>query len=908
MQLALGPRKRLVAVALVLCAAGKCSLSQADGIDGLRAEFQSPPPECRILMRWWWFGPGVSKPELERELRAMKDAGIGGVELQPVYPLAPDDPERSFHNVPYLSNEFLDEVRFAAEKAHAFGLRFDLTLGSGWPYGGPHIPISEAAGRLRIASVAVGPGENSLAIPSLAPGETLIAAFAEAASHAAAPAEMLNLDRIRDGRLRVSASGNSRAITFFISSRTGMQVKRAAIGAEGFVLDHFDHAAIENHLHTVGDRLLSAFESRPPFAVFSDSLEVYGSDWTSDLLQEFERRRGYNLAPYLPSLAGDVLPQSSEIRHDWGETLTELINERYLAPIRDWAHQHGTQFRAQVYGIPAVSLSSNALIDLPEGEGDNWRGFSPSRWASSAGHLYRKSVISAETWTWLHSPAFRATPLDMKADADRFFLEGINQIVGHGWPYSPPGMAEPGWSFYAAGAFNHHNPWWPVMPQLTSYLERISYVLRQGKPVSDVALLLPTDDAWSQFAPGKDSLSQTVEHMLGTKVIPQILDAGFSFDFIDAEAIDKTGISYPTLVLPDIARIPLATYQKIEQYAHRGGIVVVTRKAPSQAPGFKDADRDSPGVREISRRLFEDPGAVGILVANEDHLQAALVEHLKPDLSLSPGTGGLGFVHRRLPFADIYFIANTSNRDIAAAAKFRTTRRNGEWWDPFSGGFSTAGSASGIKLTLAPYASRVLVFSDENPIAATGAAPLDTSAGEASSVDLTRNWSVTWPGLDRSVHIEKLASWTEDAETRFYSGSAVYEKDFAFEARVPKRVYLDFGPGVPIDSSDKHSRFFAGLDPPVRDAAAVFMNEHPAGFIWKPPYQLEIAAFLRTGTNHLRIVVYNTAVNELAGQALPDYRLLDARYGQRFAPQDVDDWKPLPSGLLRAPELRIPDK
>jgi len=93
-----------------------------------------------------------------------------------------------------------------------------------------------------------------------------------------------------------------------------------------------------------------------------------------------------------------------------------------------------------------------------------WRQFSDTRWAASAGHLFGKPVISSETWTWLHSPAFRATPLDMKAEADLHFLQGINQLVGHGWPYSPQTAGEPGWRMYAAGAFNAHNPWWFVMP------------------------------------------------------------------------------------------------------------------------------------------------------------------------------------------------------------------------------------------------------------------------------------------------------------------------------------------------------------------------------------------------------------------------------------------------------------
>src|SRR6185369_8810206 len=176
------------------------------------------------------------------------------------------------------------------------------------------------------------------------------------------------------GRVRLPhpADNDRHMVLFFISSRTGMMVKRPALGAEGFVLDHFDRQAAEIHLQEVGDRLLSAFGNGPPFSIFSDSLEVYESDWTPNLLDEFQKRRGYDLTPYLPALIQDVGPNTPDIRHDWGKTLTELIQENYLTPVHDWARQHHTLFRSQTYGIPAVSLSSNTLVDLPEGEGEQW--------------------------------------------------------------------------------------------------------------------------------------------------------------------------------------------------------------------------------------------------------------------------------------------------------------------------------------------------------------------------------------------------------------------------------------------------------------------------------------------------------------------------------------------------------
>src|SRR5207248_2143193 len=122
--------------------------------------FQHPPDDARVMVRWWWFGPAVTKPELEREMRAMKAGGIGGFEVQPTYPLELEG------NFRYLSDEFLDDLRFTGEKAKELGLRMDLTLGSGWPFGGPHIPISQASGRLRVVR-----GTSS---PPLAEGEKLI--------------------------------------------------------------------------------------------------------------------------------------------------------------------------------------------------------------------------------------------------------------------------------------------------------------------------------------------------------------------------------------------------------------------------------------------------------------------------------------------------------------------------------------------------------------------------------------------------------------------------------------------------------------------------------------------------------------------------------------------------------------
>jgi hypothetical protein len=896
-----------IALAMPQAAAAQTARAQVNDLASLRSGFQDPPADCRIMMRWWWFGPSVTRPELERELETIKQGGIGGVEVQPVYPLALDDPAHDFRNFPYLSDEFIGDLRFAAEKARSLGLRFDLTLGSGWPFGGPHIPVTEAAGKLRLVSSSVAAGTSSIAVPHVGAGENLLAAFF-ANGEASKPPSIISLQNIQDGRLRLpTSSQGSDRVLWFIASRTGQTVKRPAIGAEGFVLDHFDGAAIENHLHAVGDRLMQAFPDDPPYAVFSDSLEVYGSDWTGDLLEQFRQRRGYDLTPYLPALQQDIGPETADIRHDWGETLSELAGERYLTPIEQWAQQHHTRFRSQSYGIPPVTLSSNRLVDLPEGEGFEWRGFTPTRWASSASHLYGKNITSSETWTWLHSPAFRATPLDMKAEADLFFLQGINQLIGHGWPYSPPQAGEPGWRFYAAAVFNQHNPWWLVMPDITRYLQRVSYTLRQGKPVNDVAVLLPTDDAFSQFTLGHDSVSEAMEPLLGNTLIPQILDAGFNFDFIDSEAIARLGIHYPVLVLPGIERIPAATYRAIEAYAQQGGIVIATRTVPSQAPGLHEDESDTPQIREISNSLFQSAGARGHLVRDETQLGAALAQLLKPDVSADPPSSALGFVHRRLASADVYFLANTGNRALQATATFRGVHGGAQWWDPFTGDITSAGASATIALHLEPYESRILIFPEEaSAHERRPAAPARHRARQSvpgpSTVDLSTGWTVSIPRLSHTIQMARLHSWTDDEALRYYSGEAVYERDFEVPASFLEsglRVWLDFGSGTPVERPTQgHPHDRAWIEGPVREAARVYIDGEPAGDVWKPPYTVELSSQLQPGTHHLKVVVGNTAINTLAGHSLPDYRLLNDRYGERFVAQDMDDLQPLPSGLL----------
>jgi alpha-L-rhamnosidase len=837
------------------------------------------------MMRWWWFGVAVEKLEIRRELEQMKADGIGGAELAFVYPQVVDDPAKHLVNDPFLSPAMLDNVRYAANEARKLGLRLDLTLGSGWPYGGPATTLPEAAGRLRVEELALAPGATSLPEFHLAEGETVISislVSGEPKHWTASSAQLLAPGHTRG----LPAGVAPRTALVFIAGHTGQQVKRAAVGAEGWVLDPFSHQAVSTHLAAVGEPLVKAFGAAPPYSVFSDSLEAYGADWTPDLAAEFRKCRGYDLLPHLPELVAGGTAEAERVRHDYGKTLTELVDENYLTQINDWAIAHHTKFRSQTYGEPAVSLSSQRLVTLPEGEGPHWRAFSTLRWATSANHLFGNNVTSAETFTWLHSPVFRATPLDMKAEVDLHFLIGVNQIIGHGWPYCPPQVGEPGWSLYAAAVFNDHNPWHPVMPDVTRYMQRISFLLRQGQPANQVALLLPTDDAWARFSPGKVSVTAEMDKLVTPALMSAILSAGYNIDFMDADAIDRLGIHYPVLVIPPTDRIPLETLRKIQQYVAAGGKAIATVRAPSL-----DANGQSlPEIASLSRRLFDSSKST--FVADESKLGETLRQMVSPDFQLDGNQDDIGFIRRKLPAADIYFVANTSNRPVTARATFATTHKFGQRWDADTGVAAGIGGPNTVPIALAPYESAIFVFSDKRSPTATAPA--------AEIADLSANWKVTFSSIDKSASEPVLADWIDDPATQFYSGEAVYEREAALSEAPSGPIFLEADGGTPVTAPAGRTGpgMRAWYDPPVREAAIVFINGRRVGSLWHPPYKLAVSGYLKQGQNQIAIKVYNTAINAWSAQPPHDYQPLIARYGDRFQIQDLDKVHPVSSGLL----------
>jgi hypothetical protein len=904
-------------------------------VEQLQRGFDRPPDNTRIMARWWWFGPAVTKPQLEREMKFMKEGGLGGFEVQPTYPLALDDEWPGLKNIKFLSPEFFDALKFTAQKANELGLRMDLTMGSGWPYGGSMFSASEAAGRLVTQVAAVTAGQKSVPAPQLRAGQTLIAAFVgkpgsgagargrgagEGTGGAADVREMKEVP-VRDGAAQIPADApDSAEVVFFISGRTGMQVKRPAFGAEGNVIDHLSAQVVDKFIHEVAEPEVKACDPYPPHAVFCDSLEVGGEDWTDDLLAEFQQRRGYDLRPFLPALIGDMGEKTYEIRHDWGRTLTELFNDHFNTRLEKFAKEHKTRFRIQGYGSPSAALYSYAYADLAEGEGYQWHGYRASRYGASAAHLMNLPVASSETFTWLHSPVFRATPLDMKSEGDMHFLQGINQIICHGWPYTAEGAAYPGWSFYAAAVFNQNNPWWIVMPDVAKYLQRVSFMMRQGTPANDIALYLANSDTWANFTLGHISLTDGVGHMLGPKIVPAILDAGYNLDFFDDGMLDLRGkvengalvfgnLRYKVVVLAGVQRIPVSTMRKLEEFARGGGIVVATRNLPSIAPGYKATEDDQKTVKDTAQRLFKEADAPGLFIEDETQFGAMLAKRLAPDVVMSPASPEIGVVHRHTDSGEIYFLANTGNQPKTVKASFRVEDMQPEMWNPMNGSVGPVqiaekpAGATAMNLKLEPYGSTIIVFTKRS---LPTPKPAPSIASMPQAVDLSAGWTVKFGKDAKPVPMEKLRSWTDNAATSNFSGVATYEKTITVPAEMLKAglaLSFNFGESaIPQASGGGRSGmgYRTALETPVRDAAILYINDKRVGSVWSPPYAIDVTGQFRRGQNKIRIEVANLAVNYMASIKFPNYNYagVTQKYGNRFQPQNLDQIQPLPSGLL----------
>ena len=682
-------------------------------------QWPTPQSEAKPGTRWWWLGSAVDKENLQWNMKQYADHGIGAVEITPLYGVQGNKK----NNIDFLSPKWMQILKTVEDIAKPLGIEVDMNCGTGWPFGGPHIPLEQAA------------------------------------------CKAVFKDTIINGKK-----------TYRVDiGRTRQKVKRAAPGGEGWVVDHFDRDAVHNYLA----RFEKAFQESGvpyPHTFFNDSYEVYKANWTPTLFDEFQKRRGYDLREKLPELLGDV-DDGNQVLADYRETLSDLLLENFTQQWVDWAHSHGVKVRNQAHGSPANLLDLYAAVDIPEIEGfglsefgikglrtdpgmtrKNFSDVSMLKYAPSAAHVTGKPYTSSETFTWL-TEHFRTSLSQMKPDLDLMFTCGVNHVYFHGTCYSPKNDPWPGWRFYASVDMSPTNSIWRDAPYLMQYIERCQSFLQLGQPDNDFLVYLPVRDMWHQRGPrnddakeasknrrgGEDLLMQFDIHTMDEKA-PQFIRSiltidslGYDCDYISDRQLAKVridngmlvtegGTRYRALIIPTGTTIDASLKQEVERLRP----FVIQGETPALMAHFAKA--------EPMRTVF-----------------------------------GLRSIRRKTAEGWHYFIANLTPRDIDADIALAIPFQAATLFNPMNGDVTpTAVNDGKVHLSLR---------SGESIIVQTRNEQLAVSKKQiANSQEYTLNgpWKLSFteeaPRVGKSFALDKLQTWEtlDDDSVKVTMGTGVY--------------------------------------------------------------------------------------------------------------------------------------
>ena len=822
----------------------------------------SPPSmlSAKPGTRWWWHGSAVDRENLQWSLDQYAQAGIGTVEITPIFGVQGNEKnDRSF-----LSPEWMQSLRDVEDIAAKKHIQVDMNCGTGWPFGGPEVPLEEAACKLILIDTVV----------TTRVAKDLVLEVPEKEK----PHSRLLVQR----DFPVNKRDYRRVIALY-ESRTLQKVKRAAPGGEGYVIDHFDSTAVAHYL----DRFERAFaQTNTPYpnTFFNDSYEVYDADWTPSLLDEFFRRCGYRLENHLPALANG----NPKVLTDYRETLAELLLNNFTRQWVAWSHKHGVQVRNQAHGSPANLIDVYAAVDVPEIEGyglsdfgikglrtdpgmtiKNFSDLSMLKYASSASHITGKPLTSSETFTWL-TEHFRTSLSQMKPDMDLMFCAGVNRMFFHGTCYSPKDEPWPGRQFYAAIDMSPTNTIWRDAPNLMKYIERCQNYLQWGKSDNDFLVYLPVRNMWADNP--RERLMMFDIHTMDKKApdfiraILAIDSLGFDCDYISDQFLLTTtydghflrtaaGTAYKALVIPGDCIMPKHVRQHIDELGRRGANII---KSITQA----------------------------------DLVSAAKPETIKSELHLH-------MIRRSNPVGYHYFIANLTPNDVDEWAMLANDFKDAFWYDPMTGKkYAVETDGKWIKVMLRSGESLILQTLDqpkpEGDKASSGSGlkqrPRLPNLTGGNTIVLNKGWKLRFensePAIKKTYKLDQLRTWeTLDRKTRTLMGTGVYQCNFEVN-----QYQLNDSHTWQIDLGD------------VRESARVSINGHDIGCAWAVPYVLWFdKSVLHEGINTISIAVTNLPANHIAEldrkgvkwRKMKEINMVDINYkNTSFA-----NWKPMPSGL-----------
>ena len=841
----------------------------AQDATALREGFANPPMDSRPQTRWWWLGNAITKEEITWQLREMYAQGLGGAEQITM------GAEYEKGNIPYLSDEFFDLIRHAVSEAKALGMTLSLNFGGpGWIWGGDWIPPEErnqtmlasaleVRGPVRFDGVlpleaAINPRDPARSFREILPGDRLIAVVAGRVVEGVLVSDSMTAitDRVQGRHLAWDVpEGDWRVMAFWSTIPEG-----------GNAVNHIDKQAMQRYMDYLGQKYAGALGgelSATVESLFGDSFEVpvhrNGIYWADSVPAEFRARKGYDLVPHLPALWWEVGELSPKVRYDVNDVLHQMGMEAFFDTFNAWCAAHGVKSRVQPYGFVTDNLAGAGASDIPEmeitaGEKDAVPWFDtrigPREYVASGAHLYGRNIVSVEAYTYLHWEPYRATLEELKITSDTFLRAGANRFNNHGFIASPERDIAPTRGFYAAIHISPDNVWWPYYRNLSDYIARSCYLLRQGRPVADIAIYAPTANQWAQDALNARSWTRGFDWgELGRLLLAN----GYQFDLVNDDALQRLAElkgsalrigenDYGVLILPNIEAMPVESLRRLEAYAAQGGTVIALERLPDASCGMKDAGKNDSAVRELAASLFQASASRGrsdregptgrhpygqgttyfiqqvmdrsnVLDRHSSTLDPflrVLRRHIAPDMAIDfvredlRENNGLTFTHRRDGGRDIYFVTNIQDRAVDMPVGFRATGAAPWAWNPYNGDvtplyiWEERGGLTWLPLRLAPFASTFVVFEQGEEQPHVNSSSLDwidgvDDAGVTGWTDRAGSHVAVWPDGDvlRTEVAEVPAPLAMGSPWRLVLESPVFPR---FETRFDELVSWTEGP------------------------------------------------------------------------------------------------------------------
>ncbi len=832
------------------------------------AEFAWPAPskESRPGCYWWWPGSAVDRENITWNLETLKQAGIGGVTLVPIYGVK--GAEDRF--LQYLSPKWLQMLDHTVGEAERLGMWVDMTTGTGWPFGGPDVLPADACLSIAYEKGELTPKTASRHVERAAPG-----------------GEGLTINPYSQRALETYLKKFDRA---FATSK--IRLPRAQYH------DSFEYKG------NWCDDFLAEFKDRRGYDLGDHAPALFGRgdpDMVARIKGDYRETLSDLHLRYINTWDAWAEKQGCITRNQAHGAPANLLDLYAASDIPETE-----VFGANVFKIPGLRREAdNVCEEVPE----------PlvNRFASSAAHVAGKRLVASESCTWIRNH-FRTALSQVKPEIDHLFLAGVNHVFYHGCCYSPRDASWPGWLFYASLEANPRNTIWRDIGVLNAYVTRCQSILQSGQPANDVLLYWPVHDLWhspegmeKRFqVHHPDWLTQTNHGAVSRRLV----DRGYAFDFISDRQLQDSncdqghilapsGLSYQTVLVPKTEHMPLETFERLVSLASEGATVVFHRQLPADVPGFGDLEhRREQFQQQLDaldfKRLAQNNIGIrmatvgkGRLLVGED-VGALLTEaSVRREAMVD---SGLRFIRRSHREGYHYFVTNFSDRPIQDWFELEHEFQSAVILDPLSQQTGVADLRKDrdrveLFLQLSPGETRIVRTFTTKSVKGD---PWPTWSPAGNPRSITGQWNVDFieggPQMPASFNTTQLKSWTllGDENADRFGGTARYHLEFELPEIQADDWLLDLGD--------------------VRESARLKINGQEAGTLISFPFSIHVGQYLRTGKNVFDIEVTNLAANRIrdldirgvSWKIFHEINFVDQNY-EKF---DASKWPLTESGLL----------